>query len=363
MQQNPVTLEKIALEALDGGDNLLQSGFWGAHKARFGWEAHAFAMQISGAGGAADAKHLQLLALQRSLGAGLSIAYIPHGPDGGKDPVDGDLLAPIARELLRSLPDGALFVRFDLPGPVVASDSAPEKESYRPSLPGLRPASSDVQPPSTVVVDLSTGLDQILSQMKSKTRYNIRLAERRGVEASRRGLEDFDAWYSLYRETARRDRIAIHSAEYYRALFELSTEFAGRRPELRLYLATHGDDLLAGIITAFHGRRATYLYGASSNEKRNLMPAYLLQWRAMQDAAEFGCTEYDLFGIPPSDDPDHPMSGLYRFKTGFGGKVIHRPGCWDLSLKPVRYHAYRAAETARAYYFHRLRKRGRGDRS
>lgn len=361
MQNNPVTLKKIALEALDGGDNLLQSGFWGAHKERFGWAAHAFVVGSRDA--SAGDGQLQLLVLRRNLGAGQSIAYVPHGPDGGIEAVEGSLLAPVARELLRALPAGTLFVRFDLPGPVTGGESAPVKAAYREALPGLVPASSDVQPASTVVVDLTPEPDGILSTMKSKTRYNIRLAERRGVEVMQGGPTDFDLWYELYRETARRDRIAIHAAGYYRALFELSADFAGRRPEIRLYMASHDGDLLAGVITAFYGRRATYLYGASSNDKRNLMPAYLLQWRAMQDARDFGCSEYDLFGIPPSDDPAHPMSGLYRFKSGFGGRVIHRPGCWDLSLKPVRYGAYRLAERARAYYFHQVRKRGRGERS
>ncbi|HUX11839.1 MAG TPA: peptidoglycan bridge formation glycyltransferase FemA/FemB family protein, partial [Spirochaetia bacterium] len=268
----------------------------------------------------------------------------------------------LGRSVARAIP-GLLFVRFDLPSPVHGDSAAPAKLDFRSVLAGMTPAPVDVQPPSTVVLDITAAPEAILAGMKAKTRYNIRLAERKGVEVVRAALDRFDTFYRLYRETAGRDHIAIHSEEYYRTLFELSNTFSGRSPLIRLYLAVHEGEELAAIITAFYGRRATYLYGASSNEKRNLMPAYLLQWRAMNDAKEAGCREYDLFGIPPSDDPLHPMSGLYRFKTGFGGEILHRPGCWDVPLRQGMYAAYRVAEWARSFYFHRLRKRGRGERS
>jgi lipid II:glycine glycyltransferase (peptidoglycan interpeptide bridge formation enzyme) len=97
----------------------------------------------------------------------------------------------------------------------------------------------------------------------------------------------------------------------------------------------------------FRGKEATYLYGASSNIKRNLMAPYALQWKAIQDAQSSGCIVYDLFGIPPNEDPDHPMAGLYRFKTGFGGSIIHRPGSWDYPCKPLLYTLFKRAEHLR----------------
>jgi lipid II:glycine glycyltransferase (peptidoglycan interpeptide bridge formation enzyme) len=97
----------------------------------------------------------------------------------------------------------------------------------------------------------------------------------------------------------------------------------------------------------FRKNAATYLYGASSNEDRNLMAGYALQWKAMQDARAFGCTQYDLFGIPPSPDPNHPMAGLYRFKTGFGGRIIHRPGSWDFPYRPLVRKVFSVAEAMR----------------
>jgi lipid II:glycine glycyltransferase (peptidoglycan interpeptide bridge formation enzyme) len=168
-------------------------------------------------------------------------------------------------------------------------------------------------------------------------------------EAGEAGL---DVFYRLFEETAKRDGLAIHSRDYYAALFALAGKQSG--VELRLYIAAHeGEDLAAIIVLfrrgtfaqgnaqgsglggSFRGGEAVYLYGASSNNKRNLMAPYLLQWTAMKDAGASGCTRYDLFGIPPNDDPSHPMAGLYRFKTGFGGSIIHRSGSWDFTCRPA----------------------------
>jgi len=115
--------------------------------------------------------------------------------------------------------------------------------------------------------------------------------------------------------------------------------------------------MLAAIVVLFRGKEATYLYGASSNNKRNLMAPYALQWRAMQDAKEMGCKNYDLFGIPPNEDPEHPMAGLYRFKTGFGGQIIHRPGSWDFAYNGFIYNLFSIAEKLRKKLFNLRKKR------
>ena len=100
-------------------------------------------------------------------------------------------------------------------------------------------------------------------------------------------------------------------------------------------------------MTLFRGREAVYLYGASSDKKRGLMAPYALQVKAMEEAKAAGCEEYDLFGIPPDEDPSHPMAGLYRFKTGFGGRIIHSPGSWDYPCRSVFYRLFRFAEALR----------------
>jgi lipid II:glycine glycyltransferase (peptidoglycan interpeptide bridge formation enzyme) len=173
--------------------------------------------------------------------------------------------------------------------------------------------------------------------------------------------KELSTFYRLYEETSKRDRIALHPESYYRRLFELAStrnQGGGRRPDLRIWTARHEGDAIAAIITIFWGGQAVYLYGASSNEKRNLMPAYALQWAAIRAAKAAGCGEYDFYGIPPTAAPDHPMAGLYRFKTGFGGRIIHRPGSWDFPLRPMAYSAFRKAEALRLWYYKDFRKRG-----
>jgi lipid II:glycine glycyltransferase (peptidoglycan interpeptide bridge formation enzyme) len=217
-------------------------------------------------------------------------------------------------------------------------------------------SSADIQPPVTVIIDLLQETETILASMKSKTRYNIRLSARKGVTVRRYGVEMLDTWYSLYLETGKRDKIALHSYDYYRKVFEYGSK-EGSGAEIRLYMAESEGKQIAGIVTCFYRGTATYLYGASSNEEREKMPAYALQWKAICDAKEYGCTEYDMFGIPPSDDPSHPMHGLYRFKTGFGGAITVKAGCFDFPLKKGSYLFFRLAEKARNYYYKKLKKR------
>jgi len=187
------------------------------------------------------------------------------------------------------------------------------------------------------------------------------LAEKKGVAVEEAGVDSIPEFYELYRATSQRDKIALHPEGYYRRLFSLSRERMGqgevRVPEIRLWLARHEGRSLAGIITVFYGETAVYLYGASSDEKRNLMPAYALQWAAMRAAKAAGCTRYDFFGIPPTADPEHPMAGLYRFKTGFGGEIAHRAGSWDYPLLSLSYACFRVAESARTWWFKDFKKR------
>jgi lipid II:glycine glycyltransferase (peptidoglycan interpeptide bridge formation enzyme) len=213
-----------------------------------------------------------------------------------------------------------------------------------------------MQPASTVVVDIDRPLDVVLKAMKTKTRYNIRLAEKKDVTVSEGSPDDIGRWYSIYQETALRDRIAIHSLSYYRGLLQSAREYPGVSPEVKLLLAWHDGELLAGNIVAFWKTRAAYLYGASSGSKRNLMPTYALQWEAIRRAHAAGCRTYDLYGVPPRPDPGHPMFGLYQFKTGFSDTVLERWGTWDVSFRPALCALYRAAEAVRMLYYRRVRK-------
>ena len=352
-------LYKAELSACDNAKSFLQSGFWGSFKARFGWEALAFKVeQAHSANTSASPASLhtstfgsvgalrilsdpcELLVLRRSLFAGFSLAYIPWGPELPESCQDKNAaLGELALALKAELPKDTVFIRFDPPWFTEGLESPP----YIPP-PFIR-ASADIQPPDTVLIDLKQPMESIMEQMKPKWRYNARLAMKKGVIVRKAEPEDLDTFYTLLKETARRDGIAIHSINYYKTLFELTTNNSPLTTSL--YLAEHEGETLAGIVTLFRGREAVYLYGASSDTKLNLMAPYALQVKAMEDAKTWGCEEYDLFGIPPNEDPSHPMAGLYRFKTGFGGRIIHRPGSWDYLCSPVLYRMFRGAEALR----------------
>lgn len=225
----------------------------------------------------------------------------------------------------------------------------------------IKKAKTDIQPPDTVILPLEKSEDEIMGQFKSKWRYNIRLAEKKGcvIECMATSNEAdidvaIDVFYSLYQTTAKRDGIAIHTKNYYKSLFLLARSY----PDVscRLYVAKYEGMHLAAIITIFYRDEATYLYGASSNENRNLMPTYLLQYRAIMDAKAFGCKTYDFYGMPPREDEGHPMAGLYRFKTGFGGKIVHRLGSIDAYRNGWRYGVYSFAEGMRSFYFKHVKK-------
>jgi lipid II:glycine glycyltransferase (peptidoglycan interpeptide bridge formation enzyme) len=344
-----VSVRPVSLSVLDSGEELLQSGFWGAFKQAHGWRAHPINITISVG---QERAAFGLLALTRRLFRLFSVAYIPFGPSYDPGNGRGEFLAVLSRALRGHLPGNTLFLRYDLPW-----ERAGEEPRW--SARGLRVVKSrdDIQPPDTVIVDISPPLDEVLAAMKSKTRYNIRLAAKKGIDVSQGGPAEYDAWYSLYRETSRRDRIAIHSSKYYRGLLELSRGYGTAAPTVKLLLARHKGEIIAGNIAVFWKRRAAYLYGASSGEKRNLMPTYALQWEAIRMAKEMGCETYDLYGIPPSPDPGHPLFGLHQFKTGFSDRVLRRWGTWDVPFRPALFALYRAAEAARMFFYRELKKR------
>jgi len=189
--------------------------------------------------------------------------------------------------------------------------------------------------------------------MKPKWRYNYRLALKKGVKVRQAEKNELAVFYKLLEETSKRDKIAIHGFDYYKALFCSNYD----APDIRIYFAMYENDTLAGIVTLFRGTDAVYLYGASSGNNRNLMPAYALQLKAIEDAKIFGCKRYDFFGIPPCNDDTHPMSGLYLFKTGFGGKIIHRHGSYDFPYSYILYRIFRIIESLRSSIKARKKKR------
>lgn len=200
-------------------------------------------------------------------------------------------------------------------------------------------------PEATTIVSLASGFDAILAKMKPKTRYNVRLAEKKRVTIRLSGVEAFDEFISLMEETAKRDGFALHLPNRYKKMLEVLT-----KGECRAFLAFadfEGKPLAANLMIDCFGTR-TYLHGASSNEARNVMAPYALHAYLMKDAAEKGMEAYDFWGIaPPGSAEDHPWAGITRFKLGFGGDVVTMPGTFDIPVSQLWYRAYRLARKLR----------------
>ena len=313
------------------GGHVLQSWAWGELKSRFAWRVERIGM---------DSANAQVLYRPLPGGVG-SIAYVPKGPllDWDDSQAIRDLVTAI-RPRARRQRAICLKVEPDL------EDSPGCSEYLRAA--GFRLSPQPIQPRRTLVVDLDAEPETILARMKQKTRYNIRLAGRKGVTVRCGDVGDLSGFYRLMEDTSRRDRFAVHSQAYYEAVHRLFVPAGWGR----LLLAEHDGRLLAGLVVVALGDTACYLYGASADEGRELMPSYLLQWEAMVWARERGCRAYDLWGVPDEDESaleaqfaerSDGLWGVYRFKRGFGGRLVRTVGAWDLVLAPARYWLYNVA--------------------
>jgi lipid II:glycine glycyltransferase (peptidoglycan interpeptide bridge formation enzyme) len=358
-----------------------QLPFWASFKSLHGWKSLRFNVNATMPENADISLQFTLSVLVRSFKKIFSIAYIPMGPDciidilnGSKNSIMSNedisvsvknlhlqLCSELADALKPFLPSNILCVRMD---PPIDFNTPEERSSFVINQGKLQKASTDIQPPDTAVLDITQTQDDLLANMKSKWRYNIKLSERKGVMIERCGSESIDIFYDLFKETAARDSIATHAKSYYKSLLELSEGLENKNDsKVILYIAfdssndqKRGEPLAGIIVLHVKGGESIYLYGASSNKKRNLMPAYLLQWTAIVDAKEFGCKTYDFYGISPTDDENHPMHGLWRFKTGFGGKNIHRLGSVDVPMSWL-YYVYIKIEKFRAWYYKSFKKK------
>ncbi|MDX1607971.1 MAG: peptidoglycan bridge formation glycyltransferase FemA/FemB family protein [Candidatus Spechtbacterales bacterium] len=191
---------------------------------------------------------------------------------------------------------------------------------------GFQKARKELQPQRTTILDLTKDKEEILAGMHKKTRYNIRLAGRRGVKIAE--SEDFESFWKLMRKTAQRDKFHTHSKDYYEKLLGLNMA--------KLYFAKKEDKLHAAAITLFYKGRATYLHGASDYKYRRDMAPHLLHWQIILDAKEQGLKEYDLWGI---DEKKWP--GVTRFKRGFEGEEVEYIGSWDIPLQKFWYNLYK----------------------
>ena len=342
-----------------------QTDFWCDFKCAHGWQ------KIS-----ADGVNVLVRTFKKAF-VHFSLAYIPLAPEKNAGESEEEYLGRVGEltsKIKPLLPKNTLCARFDLP---LDFSSVEERDSFVSRVPVLskkaklllKKSKVDIQPPDSTFLDLSKSEEELLASMKNKWRYNVRYAGKHGVEVRAVTAEsadfekDLDSFYALYQTTASRDGIGLHPKSYYKDLLErgAASEKNGGddKTKITLYIASHEGEDLAAIITLFNKSEAIYLYGCSGNNKRNLMPAYLVQWTAIQDAMVFGGKIYDFYGMPPTDDENHPMHGLYLFKTGFGGAHIHRPGSFDVPLSHL-YGLYVLAENARAFWHKKVMKKVRG---
>jgi len=303
--------------------HILQTSAWGELKSRFGWHALRLALADD------DGLRAGAQVLFRRLFPGLTFAYVPRGPVA--DAADRAALALCDALLGVAKSRGAFALRIE-PNWLEPNDLALGTANWEPA--------ASIQPRTTLHLDLTRDLDAILAQMKPKWRYNIRLAERKGVTVRAGSADDLPAFYRLLQTTGVRDRFAIHAFDYYRAAYEL---FAAR-DWVRLFVAEYAGEPLAMIlVTAFAGE-AIYLYGASSNAQRERMPNHALHWAAIQWAKARGCSRYDWWGIGATTEAEaEDAHGLYQFKRGFGGQLVRYIGARDVVLARGRYAVYTRA--------------------
>lgn len=309
--------------------HILQTPAWGELKGSFGWTP---GWLVQGGVGAQ--------VLFQDLPLGYKVAYIPRGPispDGSlvnhPDWIDfQDELDQYCRE------NRAVFLK-------VEPDGWQDEVSQ---FPGFQSSGHSIQPPRTLVIDLEEPEDQILLNMKSKTRYNIRLAGRKGVIVRATSVEDVSIFNHMLAATSERADFGIHPPAYYETAHRLFVP----RDWARLLLAEVEGEAVAGLMVFALPPRSWYFYGASIDAHRDKMPTYLLQWEAMRWAKSIGCTTYDLWGVPDEDrqtledqftERSDGLWGVYRFKRGFGGDLVRNAGTWDRVHAPLRYKLYRGA--------------------
>jgi peptidoglycan pentaglycine glycine transferase (the first glycine) len=322
------------------GAHILQTSQWGNIKERYGWrmeqknwcngqEIHSAAMMLY---------RSQKLA---GIGPRIAMTYVPRGPimDWGHKRTVVNTLQAIEAEAREN---ACMFAKIDpevFLGTGIPGTETEKNDPVGKAVIGILKKRGWVYSPgqiqfkNTVWLDLSQGETELLAAMKQKTRYNIRLAEKKGVTMRIATTEDLGIFYRMYAETSIRDGFVIRPEEYYLTVWKTFMQDEMAFP----LLAEVEGEPIAGLFLFLFANRAWYLYGMSTQKHREKMPNHLLQWRAIQLAKERGCKNYDLWGAPDAFIEADPMWGVYKFKEGLGGKVVRTIGAWDFPVKPMTY--------------------------
>jgi peptidoglycan pentaglycine glycine transferase (the first glycine) len=355
--------------------HFLQTHEWGQVKAKYGWTPTYAVWDTDGkwkvernpdAFSTFHSPVAAALILKRTIPIGgisarLSILYAPKGPlfDWG----NGSLRKRVLNDLQAfAKKEGAIFLKMD-PDVVLgtgipssqddAMDNGGQAVLHELKQRGWRYSEDQIQFKNTVLIDLSSSEEELLARMKQKTRYNIRLGEKKGVVLRVGNIDELSMLHKMYAETSVRDGFVIRDEEYYKtvwrtfiakeqpAISNLQSPIANPQlPSAEPLVAEVNNEPVAAIFVFYFADRAYYVYGMSRDAHREKMPSYLLQWEAMKRAKARGCRVYDLWGAPDVFDESDPMWGVYRFKEGLGGKVVRTLGAWDFAPNPFWYKLY-----------------------
>ncbi len=310
--------------------HFLQLLEWGQVKQGMGWEPLPLVLEEDGE------IRASLLILKRRLPLPLinrCIFYSPRGPvaEAENQAICQALFTGAARVAKEHQ---AIFLKID---PDVKNDREDFKAvlkvcGFHKNETGLN--FEGVQPNFVFRLDIVPSEIKLLEGMHSKWRYNIRLAKRKGVSVRpAESKEDLKTFYAILQETAERDRFLIRGYEYFEWIWDymVGSGFA------RVFIAEYEGQAIAATLAMILGSKAWYLYGASSNQYRNVMPNYLIQWEMIRWARERGCSLYDFRGVSGDLDENNPLYGLYRFKKGFNGELTAFVGEWDRVFSPLFY--------------------------
>lgn len=312
----------------------LQSFLWGEFQEKVGGKVFRLGVEEDGKLVAVATMVKKLLPMGRNY------FYSPRGPIFGcrmsdvpakRDRMSIESLFYEIRELARK--EGAMFLRFEPETELKLENWQIEK-------------TLDVQPSKTLVLDLNKAEDELLGEMHPKTRYNIRLAEKKKIKVVESGIEGFDKFWELMGQTSDRDDFRLHGIDYYKEMLKTGhrqNEVGGAGKDfIKLFFAQSKGKAISTGIFSFFGNTVAYMHGASSDENRNLMAPYALQWQAIKLAKTLGYKYYDFFGI---DEKKWP--GVTRFKSGFSGQEINYPGTFDLIFDSGWYSVYKMVRKMR----------------
>lgn len=307
-------MDRLLETYIKNENNLLQSKVWENFERNLGRKTHRI-----------NCNDCSVLLVTMPLFRNLTYLYCPRAPQTS---VEGwHLFLNKVRQLAKE--ENAVFVRvepFKVPNGILTKLKFTKVKKYSP-------LSQQYSPMNTLLLDLTKPEEELLNEMKPKWRYNIKLAFRKGVTVRQSDQKkDLKTFHKISSDMINRGYYSFE-LKHYEKLYETLSE----TKNIKMFVAEYEKEILSIILVAFYRDVAIYLHGASSDNRRELMPNHLIQWAAIEEAKKRECKVYDFWGIAPENMPDHPWEGITRFKTGFGGEKVQFIGAFDYTFQPIWY--------------------------